>query len=99
MALRKNRLVVIIVVLAIFGLLAITNPSSADFKKYLSESEKKSAEVETGSAMFGKVAGALAGLGSGMYDRTSYGLFSVFSVGKGSASYIGFGKVVFVRIR
>lgn len=89
----------LVLVAVILALLFVTNPTKQDFSAWYG----KQAAASAPSGTLGK---ALGGLGKGMasvaasaFQRQNYGVFSVFSLVKGGAAYVGLGKVVFLKIR
>jgi hypothetical protein len=80
----------VILIVIILALLFVSNPTTKDFSTWYGN--QKSAAVSGG---VGKVLGGLASA----YNRQSYGIFSVFSLTKGGAAYLGMAKVVFIKVK
>lgn len=88
----------LILLAAVLALLFVSNPTKQDFSRWYGERAAASAP----SGGLGK---ALGGIGKGMasaaasaYQRKSYGVLSVFSLSRGGAAYLGFAKIVFVKV-
>ena len=89
----------VVLLVIILALLFVSNPTKQDFTQWYGN---RAAD----SAPSGGIGKALGGIGKGVasaaastYQRNSYGVFSVFSLTKSGAAYLGFAKVVFVKVR
>lgn len=69
---RPLSLAIIIVIIAVFF---VTNPSQEDFSNYLKNNTEKAS-----GAIFGKLAGSVAGILASSYDRDNYYLFSIYYI-------------------
>jgi hypothetical protein len=106
MAMSRN-MGTIVIVLLVGILLAVLNPSQADFKAHLASAGSASVSKSGGAGGLGGVlskgAAALAGgvgsLASGLYQRRDYIVFSSFTApGAGGSVYLGIAKL-FIRLK
>jgi|GEM_PF-2778061 hypothetical protein len=101
---RRGGLIGAIIVLAgVIGLLAVLNPTMADFINFKkAETVKKTLSV-TGNNKLGKaISNVASSLKGGAIEwageRKSYFLFSVFNAKDNSGNYIGLLKFIFIKI-
>lgn len=88
----------LVVLAALGGLLFVSNPSRDDFAAHLAREAKAGTKTEGAIGDFLKdVGGSVGKLSASAFKRQDRFLFSVYS-GLGR-SYVGFAKVVFVRVK
>jgi len=102
MAVNRNSLGTVAILVLAGVLLAVLNPTQADFKTFLAESQGRAAAAgDTGLiGEIGKGVGtAVGGLASGLYKPRSYVLFSTFSSpGDKGSVYLGIAKL-FIKLK
>ncbi len=90
MAMKRSAMASLLVVLLFALLLVLLNPTQADFRAWYT---RKS------SAASGPVIGAMSGAMVAVFSaRTDYLLFSTFKAERGNV-YLGFAKVIFIRLK
>lgn len=88
-----------VLVAVILALLFVTNPTKQDFTAWFGQRTEASAPSGTLGKALGGLGKTMAAGAASLYQRRSYGVFSVFSPAKGGTAYVGLGKVVFVKVR
>ena len=100
---RRGGLIGSIIALAgVIALLAVLNPSMADFINFKKAETVKNTLSVTGNNKLGKAISDLAsnlkgGAINWVGDRKSYFLFSVFDAKDNSGNYIGLLKFIFIK--
>jgi hypothetical protein len=101
---RKRNYGIIVAIVAILLLLALSNPGSGDFEAYMRREARSSVTRDAGSGTLGNLLGGIAETGSGLvargaYTRSNLLFASVYSQrGRSPTRYLGFAKVIFVKI-
>jgi len=103
---RKNGVTTIVVIALVVAVVALLNPTMADFQDHLSAKaagKAAGAKLEGIGGVLQKGAGALAGgvaaLAAGLYSRKDYFLFSTYSIGEKGDLYLGVAKKLFLKLR
>jgi hypothetical protein len=92
-----------VAIAAVLVALGLTNPTIDDFSSYLKRESAASVRREAGSGVLGDLLGGVAQAGMSLvastYTRTNLVVASVYSQrGHDPQRYLGFGKVLFIKI-
>ena len=100
MAMKRSALTTLLVVLVAALLLVALNPGQKDFSAFLSGKGIGQAKDTGLKGVMSGAMTAVTGLAAGLYQRSDDLLFRTYGLGGGKGKvYLGFAKVVFVRLK
>lgn len=94
-----KKLTPVILIVVILALLVITNPTKQDFAAWYGNRAAASAPAGEVGKVLGGIGREIASGAASLYQRTSYGIFSVFRPSKNGAAYVGFAKALFIKVK
>jgi len=89
----------VILIVIILALLFVTNPTKQDFSAWYGNKAASAAPAGGLGKALGSIGKGMASAAASAYQRKSYGVFSVFSLTKEGAAYVGLAKAVFIKVK